>query len=124
MFEFFERTIETTLAKKFTGLRVASEMAWSLSTGCDQLIPFEALLNDHLSRWKITLLCGYPLPRFAPHIVRDVLRCHPVAWLPDQLCPNFYYEPPELVLSPDSSEARMEWMIGTLKKASALLTPR
>ncbi|MES4786655.1 MAG: hypothetical protein C4294_13460, partial [Nitrospiraceae bacterium] len=95
MRELFERLLEQTLAKKFTGLRVIADMTWALVTGCDQLIAFEAMLNNHIPRWKMTQVCQYNLERFAPPIILDVLRTHPVALLGEHICPNFYSEPSE-----------------------------
>ena len=121
MMEFFERLLDQTLAKEFSGLRVMIDMSWALSIGCDQLIAFEALLNDHMRPWKMTTLCQYPIDRFASRILEDALRTHPLALLGEHVCPNFYCEPTSLILSDPRANARVEWMMDTLKKAASMI---
>ena len=121
MMEFFERLLDQTLAKQFSGMRVMIDMSWSLSIGCDQLIAFEALLNDHMMPWKMTTLCQYQIDRFAARILEDVLRTHPFALLGDQVCPNFYCEPTSLILGDPRANARVEWMMDTLKQAASMI---
>lgn len=121
MMEFFERFLNQTLAKQFSGLRVMIDMSWALSIGCDQLIAFEALLNDHMMPWKMTTLCQYHIDRFAPRILEDALRTHPLALLGEHVCPNFYCEPTSLLLSDPRANARVEWMMDTLKKAASMI---
>jgi len=121
MLEFYERSLQQAISRGYRGLRVAAEMTWALSVGCDQLIPLEALLNDYLPRWNMIALCQYNLPRFPPHILQDVLRTHPLALIEDEVCSNFYYEPAGLVLGRQDATARFQWMIARLKQLSALL---
>jgi hypothetical protein len=121
MIEFFERLLDQTLAKQFSGARVIIDMSWALTIGCDQLITFEALLNDHMMPWKMTTLCQYHLDRFASRILQDVLRTHPLAVLGEHVCPNFYCEPTNLILSDPPADARIEWMMNTLKKAAPMI---
>ena len=119
--EFFERLLDQTLAKQFSGARVIIDMSWALTIGCDQLIIFEALLNDHMMSWKMTALCQYHINRFASGIVQDVLRTHPLALLGEHVCPNFYCEPTSLILSDSRGDARVEWMMDTLKIAASMI---
>ncbi len=121
MIELLERAVRDTLERGYTGLRVVADMSWALIIGCDQLIAFEALLNDYTPNWKLTILCYYNLSQFPPQILQDVLRTHPVALVGDRTCPNVFYEPPALVLGEQGSAARIDWMMTTLKKNAALL---
>lgn len=50
MVEFFERSLRQAVSSGHCGVRVADEMTWALSVGCGPTHPFEALLNDSLSR--------------------------------------------------------------------------
>jgi len=123
------RQAETeALAAGFSGLRLTGEPAWSLGPepGCDRLIEYEALLN-RLSRCsKSVILCQYHHSRFDVPCIHDVLRTHPVAILGDQVCPNPFYELPELVLrndqpaiAPEFRAKRVDWWIARLSQANA-----
>lgn len=127
MIRFLRWEEADALAAGFAGLRVAGEMTWALGpeTTSERLIEFEALLNRFLEGSRSVILCQYNRNRFDPAIIHDVLRTHPVAVLGDQVCPNPYYEPPELMLSadPEASAAfkarRVGWWIEQLKRARA-----
>jgi DcmR-like sensory protein len=121
MVELLEQTLKGTLASDFAGLRVIADMSWALSIGCDQLIAFEAMLNEYLPKWKMTYLCQYSRTRFASHILVDVLRTHPVAIVDGQVCPNFYYEHSALMLGKEGSAGRVDWMTNRLRQTSTLL---
>lgn len=121
MLELLEQTLKRAMASDYAGLRVIADMSWALSVGCDQLITFEAMLNDYLPKWNVTYLCQYNRSRFASHILVDVLRTHPIAILDGQVCPNVYYEHPGLILGKEGTAGRVEWMASTLRKTSTLL---
>ena len=125
MIDFLARAEAEALAEGFSGLRVLGEMTWLLKmrTGDEQVIEFEALLNQHLAGSRSIVLCHYDRSHFDPALIHDVLRTHPVAILGDLVCPNPYFEPPELVLRHEGeSDAefkrkRVEWWIAQLKAA-------
>jgi PAS domain S-box-containing protein len=125
MIDFLRRAQTQALADGFAGLRVAGEMTWALGPeiGCDRLIEYEALLNDLLANSRSTMLCQYNRARFDAAVIHDVLRTHPLAILGDQVCPNPYYEPPELVLERQAgaefNAKRVGWWIAQLKRARA-----
>ncbi len=101
------------------GLRVTGEMTWALGAeiGCDRLIEYETKLNRFFPGSRAHALCQYNRARFPPGIVRDVLRTHPIAVLGDQVCPNLYYEPPELLGLPEGDDRRVSYMIDQLLQA-------
>lgn len=113
------------LAEGFSGLRVLGEMTWALGPEMtsDQLIEFEALFNQFLDNSRTLGLCLYHRERFDPAVIHDILRTHPVAILGELVCPNPYYESPELVLggdptaSPTIKARRVDWWIAQLKRA-------
>ena len=103
MIDLIPQAQEEALRDGFSGLRLTGEPTWSLGPepGCDRLIEYETLLN-HLPRYsKSVVLCQYHYSRFGVPCIHDILRTHPVAILGDQVCPNPYYDPPELVLRKD-----------------------
>ena len=127
MIDLIRQAETEALTDGFSGLRLTGEPTWSLGPepGCDRLIEYEALLN-HLSEYsKSVILCQYHHPRFGVPCIHDVLRTHPVAILGDQVCPNPYYESPELVLrkdqpgmAPEFGAKRVDWWLAQLKRAS------
>lgn len=123
MVGLMRRTTGAALADGFSGLRVTVEMTWALGpeAGCDRLIEYEALLNHFLPGGRILAICQYNRRRFAPRVIRDVLRTHPIAILGDRVCTNFYHESPEMVLGPQSAAERVEWMVAHLTRVGATL---
>jgi signal transduction histidine kinase len=124
MFGFLRQEETHALAEGYSGLRVAGEMTWALGpeTRCDRLIAFEAGLNKFLENSRSLMLCQYDRTRFDPAVIHDVLRTHPLVVLGDQVYPNPYYEPPDLVPSaehPASAEfeaKRVDWWIAQLRR--------
>jgi PAS domain S-box-containing protein len=127
MIDLIRQAETEALTDGFSGLRLTGEMTWCFGPepGCDRLIEYEALLN-HLPRsGKSVILCQYHHSRFGVPCIHDVLRTHPVAILGDQVCPNPYYESPELVLRKDQPETtpeftakRVDWWIAQLRRAT------
>jgi signal transduction histidine kinase len=122
MIEFLRDSEADALARGHTGLRVTGEMTWALGseTSADRLIEYEALLNRYFPTSRALAICQYNRDRFSPEVVCDVLRTHPIVILGDQICPNLYYEPPELVLDGVGAAERVDWMIGQLQRARAV----
>jgi PAS domain S-box-containing protein len=120
------RQLETeTLADGYSGMRLTAEPIWSFGPepGCDRLIEYEALVNHLPTNSKSMILCQYHQSRFGVPCIHDILRTHPVAILGDQVCPNPYYELPEMVLRKDQevmpSDAkakRVDWWIAQLRR--------
>jgi PAS domain S-box-containing protein len=126
MIEFVRQAETEALADGFSGLRLTGEMTWALGPepGCERLIEYEAILNQLLTNSKSTVLCQYNHSRFDAPCIHDVFRTHPLAILGDQVCPNPYYELPEMVLSNDQAVAtpefkarRVDWWIAQLRRA-------
>lgn len=117
MTEFLRDGTTQAAVSGFAGLRVASQMAWALGTGAgtERLIEYEAALNRLCPGGRLTVLCQYDRFQFAPVVIRDVLRTHPVVILADGVAwDNLYYEPPDLVLAPPSVANRVQWMLRQL----------
>jgi len=118
MITLLHQALQDALAAGFIGLRATSEMTWALGpeVGCDRLVEYEARLNTFLAGARALALCQYHRSRFAPAILREVLRTHPVAILGDQVCPNLYYESPDLILGHVTEMERVNRMIANLQR--------
>ncbi len=128
MIDFLRQEEANALARGFSGFRFLGDMIWAMgpNPGRERLIEYETLLNEFVKNSRSVLLCQYDRYRFDGTIIHDILRCHPVAILGDMACPNPYYEPPELVLAPESGVSvefkakRADWWIAQLKRARAM----
>lgn len=119
MIEFLDQSVQEALDEGFNGYRAAGEMTWAIGTDVietQRLVEYEALLNRFYPSNRAVGLCQYNRDRFPPEAIYDVLRTHPTAVLGDQVCPNLYYEPPELVLRGGDTADRVDWMIHQLRR--------
>lgn len=118
MVSFFDQAAREAVAAGRSGFRIAAEMTWALGTecGCERLIEYEARLNHFFPGSHASAVCQYNRKRFGAGVIRDVLRTHPLAIVGSQVCPNLYYENPSLVLEPEATEQRVEWMIHQLQR--------
>ena len=110
---------DQAVADGCTGLRITGEMTWALGgeIGCDRLIEYETKLNRFFPGSRAHAICQYNRQRFSPAIVRDVLRTHLFAVIGNRVCPNLYYEPPELLGLPEGDARRVNHMIDQLLQA-------
>jgi signal transduction histidine kinase len=118
MIAFLEKTVQEAMAAGRTGFRVTGEMTWALGRecGCERLVEYEARLSHFFPGNRVVAICQYNRKRFSAEMIRDVLRTHPVAILGNQVCPNLYYETPDMVLGQGSTEQRVEWMMQQLQR--------
>jgi signal transduction histidine kinase len=119
MMDVLRQAEQQALDDGFSGLRASWDMTWILAgrPGASRLIELEAQLNSFLSGSHTCALCRYPRSHASAELVQDVLRTHPLAVLGEQLCPNVFYEPPDMVLGDHTAEERVDWMIAQLKQA-------
>ena len=98
---FWARAIEEASAAGFSGLRGTSEMAWALGDVPDLavLLQYESKLNTVVRRNPATFLCQYDRRRFAPEVILEVIRTHPLLIYKGRVCENAYYLPREELLS-------------------------
>lgn len=119
MVNLLREATDAALASGYAGLLVTGEMSWALGPepGNERLVEYECLLNRFFPGSRAHAICQYHRGRFPPEIVRDVLRTHPVAVVGGLVCPNPFYEPPEMVLGELPVAEHVAWRIGQLKKA-------
>jgi hypothetical protein len=80
--------------------RIVCRMDWAgdRRTHVDELIEFEARVNDLWTRHDDTVICSYHLNRFSGDTVIDIMRTHPVVIVGGILQQNPFYVPPEQFL--------------------------
>ena len=127
MIAFLHKVEAKALADGFSGVRVIIEKTWllELAVSGDRLIEYEVCIDQTVPTSRIVLICQYNRAQFGPAVIHDVLRTHSLIILGDQVCPNPFYEPPELAQGQaaqpgsDLMAMRVAWRIGQLKKARA-----
>jgi len=117
--DLLRRAEQQALDDGFSGLRATWDAAWLLEDvpGAERWIAFEAGLNAFLSGSRTSALCRYPRVRSPAALLEDVLRTHPLALLGHQVCPNAFYEPPEMVVGHGTPDERVDWMIAQVRRA-------
>ncbi|MGR8935016.1 MAG: MEDS domain-containing protein [Gammaproteobacteria bacterium] len=89
---FWRKIIDGNRARGTRNLLLTGEMGWASSgaKGCDQLVPYEAVLDQVLEAYPwVTVVCQYPIYQFSGATVFDNLRVHTHLQLPDKLIPGF-----------------------------------
>jgi len=127
MLDYLAECEAAALADGYAGLRFQGEMTWALDANLegDRLIEYEAMLNEFLAKHRAVIACHYLRSRFDPALIHDVLVTHPMVAISDLVCPNPYYEPPELILRPEPmavsefKRKRLDWWIERLRMAMA-----
>ena len=101
MLGFIRQGEQKALADGYAGLTATGEMSWQKTDapGTDQLMEYEARLNDLYPESNPTLLCQYEEPAFDHTTLLDAIRTHPRVVLNGELCVNPYYTPPDEFLS-------------------------
>jgi hypothetical protein len=81
--------------------RLWANMEWSLEDfpGVDDIVEYEARLNEVTDRFDDVVVCTYDLNRFSATMVMDILRTHPQVIVGGILQENPFYVPPEQFLA-------------------------
>jgi signal transduction histidine kinase/ActR/RegA family two-component response regulator len=101
----------------FRGLRVS----WAVrhaGVRLDHLVALEAGLSEVLKGSGIRLLCQYPRDA-DPFVLHEALRTHRRVVVDGEVCPNPFFEPPEIVLGAGGAQAELEWKLGELRRAKS-----
>ncbi len=119
MMDMLRQAEQQALDDGFSGLRATWNMGWLLegTPGADRLIEYEAHLNRFLAGSRTCALCRYSREGSSPDTIQGALHTHPLAVLGEQICPNAYYEPPDMVLGDRPVDERIDWMMAQLQRA-------
>jgi hypothetical protein len=102
MLEFWDRSVGGAVADGYGFARAVGEMTWALRQlpGVEELVGYEARLNEFLPRYPQVILCLYALDSFSGEVLVDVLKTHPKVLLAGMVLDNPYYlEPAEFLAS-------------------------
>jgi hypothetical protein len=81
-------------------MRVVGQMGWVFSSppGIEQLVEYEASVNEVLNRGKTPTVCVYDVCRLSGSMMMDLLRAHPLTVMNGVLHENPFYTPADEML--------------------------
>lgn len=81
-------------------MRLVGQMGWVFSSppGIEQLVAYEASVNEVLNRGKTPTVCVYDVRRLTGSMMMDLLRAHPLTVMNGVLHENPFYTPAEQML--------------------------
>jgi len=100
MMTTLDRTIREHAATGRPPMRLVGQMGWVFSSppGIEQLVAYEASVNEVLNRGKTPTICVYDVRRLSGSLVMDLLRAHPLTVMNGVLHENPFYTPAEEML--------------------------
>ncbi len=93
MIDFMESAILDLRALGHGAILVSGEMTWYLSgaAGVEEMIPYEAALNELLRRYPdVTIVCHYDMTRLPGSVNLGAICAHTHVQLPDRIVAGFY----------------------------------
>jgi hypothetical protein len=81
-------------------MRLVGQMGWVFSSppGIEQLVSYEASVNEVLNRGKTPTVCVYDVRRLSGSMMMDLLRAHPLTVMNGVLQENPFYTPADEML--------------------------
>jgi hypothetical protein len=81
-------------------MRLVGQMGWVFSSppGIEQLVAYEASVNEVLNRGKTPTVCVYDVRRLSGSMMMDLLRAHPLTVMNGVLHENPFYTPADEML--------------------------
>jgi hypothetical protein len=78
-------------------LRIMGNMGWAFpcTIGADELIQYEAEVNQVLARTRQPAVCVYDMAWLSGTMMIDILRCHPLTLIGGVVHENPFYIPPD-----------------------------
>lgn len=82
-------------------MRLVGQMGWVFAKppGIEQLVAYEATVNEVLNRGKTPTVCVYDVRRLSGSLMMDLLRAHPLTVMNGVLHENPFYTPAEDLLA-------------------------
>ena len=82
-------------------MRLVGQMGWVFSSppGIEQLVAYEASVNEVLNRGKTPTVCVYDVRKLSGSLVMDLLRAHPLTVMNGVLHENPFYTPADEMLN-------------------------
>jgi len=100
MMRSLEELIASHAATGRPAMRLVGQMGWIFSSppGIEDLVAYEASVNEVLNRGRTPTVCVYDVRRMSGSMVMDLLRAHPLTVMNGVLHENPFYTPaPEML---------------------------
>ena len=100
MMQALDDMIQQHAATHRPPMRVVGQMGWIFSNppGIEQLVEYEATVNEVLTRGRTPTICVYDARRLSGAILMDLLRAHPLTVINGALHENPFYTPADEML--------------------------
>ncbi|HEX8107563.1 MAG TPA: MEDS domain-containing protein [Kofleriaceae bacterium] len=100
MMAALEDMIRDNAASGNPPVRLVGQMGWMFSSlpGIEQLVAYEASVNQVLDRGKTPTVCVYDVRRLSGSMMMDLLRAHPLTVVNGVLHENPFYTPADEML--------------------------
>jgi hypothetical protein len=100
MMAALEEMIRDNAAAGNPPVRLVGQMGWVFGTppGIEQLVAYEASVNEVLNRGKTPTVCVYDVRRLSGSMMMDLLRAHPLTVVNGVLHENPFYTPADEML--------------------------
>jgi hypothetical protein len=101
MIDLIRQTVEDSRENGYPRIRGFGEMHWALSglPGTQELVEYEARVNDVWDEYQDPILCIYDTKYFSGQVLMDILCTHPKVILNGRIVDNQYYVPPKEFLT-------------------------
>jgi hypothetical protein len=101
MMASLEEMIRDHAAAGHPPMRLVGQMGWiqAKPPGIEQLVAYEASVNEVLNRGKTPTICVYDVRKLSGSLMMDLLRAHPLTVMNGVLHENPFYTAPEQLLA-------------------------
>lgn len=101
MYRMLEEAVLAAERSEFRHIRTLGDMEWALHgcPGTEDLMTYEARVNQLTPHHDCTLLCAYDINKFSGRVIADVLATHSHVLLGGQIYENPYFIDPVVYLS-------------------------
>ena len=116
--DLLRRATDKALREGYGCLRVIEKMTWVLasSQALENLVEYEAKLNNFLAENRCLVICEYDMRRFESDVLLDVLSTHPLCVVGTEVYDNPHYVQPVEILDADISSAKLRSLLNSLEK--------
>lgn len=100
MLELAIKLESTSIQEGYIFIRACGDGGWSLegTRRPREMLRWEVHLDNTIADWKVVALCQIDLELFDGKVVMDVMRCHGLCIMGDQLIPNPFHVSPDLLV--------------------------
>lgn len=101
MYAMLENTLLSAARAGYDSVRACGDMVWALKNlpGTDQLLAYEASLNELTPKHSCSLICMYDISSFSEDTLAEVLRTHPYVIKDGKITKNLLYLEASAVLA-------------------------